>query len=548
MKFLAPSTSVAASAIAALLAGSAWIYHRRWVEEQRILDAKEKQSSILVVDIGSSSVRASAYVHRHGTWVLVPGSLQQHKMRALASDGTADYHVIQRAVEHVMDATLRWMAAQQEFRVLGVGFSCFAMSLVGVGALGTPVTPVLTYAGKSAAEAKSLAQSLAAQELLQEMYNRTGVPIHPCYAGPQLLHHNPTAVHTWQSLVGTLLRHWTDAKDTAVPMSYSEASWTGLLAFRDAIWDAKLLELAQINPATLPPPQASSSSQPSFSPASQEPSVPLKAKLTTSYAKRWPLLRDAKMYLALADGAAANIGSKCSTPDRIGLTVGTSAAMRVMCPVAAVQKVPRGLWCYRVDATHALVGGALTDGGSVFEWATQTLAFPQDVHAQLAAMAPHAHGLSILPFFNGERAPGWHEDATCVISGIKISTTPVHMLRALMESVALRLATIHALFGNVASPNAVLVSSGTALGSSPLWRQIIADCIGRPVWIETDAIELTSRGIAIFTGAHLGLNDLQTVAPLHPDAHCAQPSTPAHATYLAARQAQDALYHNVLHR
>ncbi|RHY33385.1 hypothetical protein DYB32_001668 [Aphanomyces invadans] len=141
--------------------------------------------------------------------------------------------------------------------------------------------------------------------------------------------------------------------------------------------------------------------------------------------------------------------------------------MRVLLPVIAIPKVPRGLFCYRVTSTHAILGGALTDGGSVFEWARQTLALPP----------------------GRERAPGWHEDAKCTISGITAATTPVHILRAALESVALRLGSIYALLGTVnvrrrgfakpirvgdfVTPDAQLIASGTALSASPAWRQII---------------------------------------------------------------------------
>ncbi|ETV88964.1 hypothetical protein, variant 1 [Aphanomyces astaci] len=540
---------VATTVVAAAALGSAWAY-RRSVRIQRAVEVKEKAHAILVVDIGSSSVRASAYVLRGDTWTLVPGSLHQLKMRALANDGTALVHVIQQAVERVKDLTVAWLTQQGAFRIVGVGFSCFAMSLVGVNSDGKPVTPVLTYAGRCASQAKALSQTLAHQGLQHETYNRTGVPIHPAYAAPQLLKLQPNdRVVTWQSLVGVLLRQWLGG-ESPIPMSYSEASWTGLADFRDAVWDRKLLELIQIDPATLP--------------SIQDPSIPATGRLQPAYAKRWPLLQDTPYFLALADGAAANIGSHCVAPDRIGLTVGTSAAMRVLVPVGQIVKVPRGLWCYRVSATHAIVGGALTDGGSVFEWALQTLAlspgeiwYPSTTHSssysldairQVGAMAPAEHGLSMLPFLNGERSPGWHDDATCTISGITAATTPAHILRAALESVALRLGAIYALLGEYVTSDAHLVASGTALSSSPVWRQIIADVVGRPVWLETEAVELTSRGVAMFVGGHLGVHSSSSSPHklLHRHFTCSTPSMQAHVQYLAARQRQDTLYSDVL--
>ncbi|ETW08858.1 hypothetical protein, variant 1 [Aphanomyces invadans] len=516
--------AAAAAAGAAAILSSAWAY-RRAVRIKRQLEVKEKANAILVVDIGSSSVRASAYVLHGDTWTLVPGSLHQLKLRALAHDGTASVAVIQEAVEGVKDQTTAWLSKDAAFRIVGVGFSCFAMSLVGVDKTGKPMTPVLTYAGRCASDAKALTKALASHGLQHEIYNRTGVPIHPAYAAPQLLKRGATTdVAMWQSLVGVLLWHWLGS-ESPIPMSYSEASWTGLADFRDAAWDAKLLELIHVDVSTLP--------------TIQDPSIPVAGRLKPALAKRWPILQDSPYFLALADGAAANIGSNCTTPD---------AAMRVLLPVIAIPKVPRGLFCYRVTSTHAILGGALTDGGSVFEWARQTLALPPDAMRQVEALNPGEHALTILPFLNGERAPGWHEDAKCTISGITAATTPVHILRAALESVALRLGSIYALLGDFVTPDAQLIASGTALSASPAWRQIIADVVGRSVWLETDAIELTSRGVATLLGAHLGNSDEPQAATKRTKhlQSCSTPSLQAHAAYLAMRQRQDTLYSNVL--
>jgi gluconokinase len=84
-----------------------------------------------------------------------------------------------------------------------------------------------------------------------------------------------------------------------------------------------------------------------------------------------PELRTAQLFLGIGDGACANIGSKCLTGSRIAVTIGTSAAAWVCLRSglsSSIITVPNGLFCYRVDKSHILVGGgALTDGGSVIE-------------------------------------------------------------------------------------------------------------------------------------------------------------------------------------
>ena len=92
-------------------------------------------------------------------------------------------------------------------------------------------------------------------------------------------------------------------------------------------------------------------------------------------------------------------------------------------------------------------------------------------------MAPDAHGLTLLPLLSGERGPGWSDRAGAAIEGLTIATTPLDLLRAGLEAVALRFALLDAeLPGDH-------TSSPPAAGSinSPAWTQIVADALGRPV-------------------------------------------------------------------
>ncbi len=90
------------------------------------------------------------------------------------------------------------------------------------------------------------------------------------------------------------------------------------------------------------------------------------------------------------------------------------------------------------------MGGALSNGGDVFAWMKRTLALPKDVEARLGSIAtPGGHGLTLLPFFSGERSPYWRADLRGVIAGLTQSTQPFDILRASLESVALRFREIY---------------------------------------------------------------------------------------------------------
>ena len=52
---------------------------------------------------------------------------------------------------------------------------------------------------------------------------------------------------------------------------------------------------------------------------------------------------------------------------------------------------------------------------------------------------PGKHGLSVLPFISGERAPGWNPRATGSIFGINYATNKYDILISTLESICYRL-------------------------------------------------------------------------------------------------------------
>src|SRR5205807_2026664 len=109
----------------------------------------------------------------------------------------------------------------------------------------------------------------------------------------------------------------------------------------------------------------------------------------------------------------------------MALMVGTSGALRVLTGPPA-REVPFGLWHYRLDAARHLVGGALSNGGSLVAWLLQTLRLGsmEEFDAAVAAVRPDDHGLTVLPFLAGERCPNWRGDARAAFVGLSQATSP----------------------------------------------------------------------------------------------------------------------------
>ena len=136
----------------------------------------------------------------------------------------------------------------------------------------------------------------------------------------------------------------------------------------------------------------------------------------------------------------------------------------------------------------------------------RNLALPKDVEARLETAAPGAHGLTMLPFFSGERTPYWRADLRASITGLSASTDAFDILHAALESIALRFREIYCLLAGPWGAPTEVIASGGALLHSPAWTQMMADALGRPVTICTEN-EASCRGAALWALERLGIID-----------------------------------------
>ena len=259
--------------------------------------------------------------------------------------------------------------------------------------------------------------------------------------------------------------------------------------------------------------------------------------LTGDWAERWPALANVPWFPAWGDGATSNVGAGCVTKDRAALMIGTSGALRVL-DRAEPPEPPPSLWCYRADAERPLLGGSLSDGGSVVAWlrSLTQLPEPEEAEREIAKMAPDSHGLTMLPLLSGERGPGWSDRAGAAIEGLTAATTPLDLLRAGLEAVALRFALLDA---DLPGDHTV-VATGGGLANSPAWTQIVADALGRPV-AHSGVAEGSSRGAAVMALEALGEQPGEA-----PVGETFEPDPEATETYRAALERQQALYERAL--
>jgi gluconokinase len=220
--------------------------------------------------------------------------------------------------------------------------------------------------------------------------------------------------------------------------------------------------------------------------------------------------------------------------------------MRVSFKGEPPAQIPPELWCYRASRERIVIGGALSDGGGLYHWIKETLLFdrfPDEIESELELLEPDGHGLTILPFWTGERSTGWNPNAQGAILGLSKQTRGTEILRAALEAVAYRFTLIAKALEPFA-PNATLVASGHALRSSPTWIQILADVIGRPVAL-TEASEASLRGAALLALEAAG--KIQSVAELSvPVETVFEPNMTHYVRYQEALERQEQIYKRLL--
>ena len=489
---------------------------------------------LLSIDVGTSGVRASLFDDLAAETISTQTNIPRRRRSdgALAHLGEFDPDAL---VDEVVTTIDELLASSFTNEIQFIAISTFWHSLVGVDAAGSPTTPLLTWADTRAAR---FAKDLRVLFDEREIHARTGCRFHASYWPAKLL----WIKNEWPDKFGNT-DQWLGFGEYlclrlfgGTSSSISLASATGVFNQRACDWDWGFIRALGIPLETLPP----------IGEVRSENHL----RLTERFTRRWPALAAAQLAVVVGDGATNNIGAGCSTKDKVALMVGTSGAMRVVFTGDPPVEPPSSLWSYRVSRTRVAVGGALSNGGALLRWMRELLNLETtDLESKLAALEPDSHGLTILPFWSGERSTGWSPDARGVIFGLKQETQPVEIVSATLEAIAYRFALIARALDTIA-PNANIIATGNALRSSPVWIQIIADVLGRPIALG-NAAEASIRGAALLAleavGKIANIEDVSvsTAEVFEPDVFqpdVFQPNMARHARYREGLARQEELY------
>ncbi|MGA2672297.1 MAG: glycerol kinase GlpK [Terracidiphilus sp.] len=207
------------------------------------------------------------------------------------------------------------------------------------------------------------------------------------------------------------------------------------------------------------------------------------------------------------DQQAALFGQLCWSAGEAKNTYGTGCFLLQNIGTRFVRSKNRLITTLAASAGHRLeyaFEGSIFIGGAVVQWLRDNLKLigsSAEVE-ELAASVPDSGGVVLVPAFVGLGAPHWDPHASGLLIGLRRDTSPGHIARAALESIAFQVADVLEAVQSETIPLAALrVDGGAAVNN--LMMQFQADVLGVPV-LRPRVTETTALGAAYLAGLATG--------------------------------------------
>jgi xylulokinase len=417
------------------------------------IDCGTQSTKVVAVDFETGEVLATGGQEYGMVPGLPPGCMEQDPAWWIAAAGRG------------MDTVVEALGARRE-AVAAIGVSGQQHGLVCMDKDDAFVRPAKLWCDTSTTDqCRRLTETLGGDARVTA---RVGNTMRPGYTAPKILWLKENEPANWERTRTFLLPHdglnfWLTGEKR---MEYGDASGTALMDITARRWDPDVCAAIDAGlPEKLPVP--GSSAHPC-------------GKLRGGLCARWGFVRPPLVSAGGGDNMMAAIGTGNTRAGITTASLGTSGTLFAFSEKPVVD--PRGEVAGFCDSTDhwlplvctmnvTLVTGHVR---RLFGWSHA------DMDAAVASVPPGADGLTLLPWFTGERTPDL-PSARGVMAGISLKNFDApHLARAAMEGVALGLAYGLGCLRNLG----VEVSSIRLTGggsNSPAWRQICADVFGVPV-------------------------------------------------------------------
>ena len=282
----------------------------------------------------------------------------------------------------------------------------------------------------------------------------------------------------------------------------SDASSTNAFDIKTGTWSDPIIEAARLPRSIFP---------------EVVDSTAVVGTLTLRAAEALGLLASARVVMGGGDGPVAAVGAGVVSPDDPPyVCMGTSTWISFATTEPAGPD-PR-IFTFRHVVPNLYVPTAtMQAGGGAVQWASEVLGGPgvgvKELVAQAADVKAADEGLFFLPYLMGERSPHFNPAAAGTFAGLSRHHSPGHLMRAVMEGVALNLLICLDAFrdSGFESPTIDAIGGGAA---SDLWLQIMADAWGVTMRRRSVVEEANSLGAAVVGAVGLGFTDFSSARTL----------------------------------
>lgn len=240
-------------------------------------------------------------------------------------------------------------------------------------------------------------------------------------------------------------------------------------------------------------------------------------ELNITWAERLGLMPGTAVAASVIDSHAGAPGSGIYNKNQMMLVVGTSSVMAALserpytgqgiCGAFKGGIVPG---YYALESGLAAVGDMLAwfvDHCVTASYVNEAKQKGMDIHELLiqkaSKYAPGESGLLALDWWNGNKTPYVDGELRGTILGLNLRTTPAEIYRALIESTAFGTRMIMEIFEAAGVEIKEIVASGGIANKNPLFMQIYADVLGKPIKL-ADSDQTAALGSAIYAALAAG--------------------------------------------
>jgi xylulokinase len=448
---------------------------------------------VLGIDVGTGGTRA-VVVDESGH--VVASATEEHEPFASPQIGWAE----QRPEDWWRATGIAVRKALERAKLPGeavacVGFSGQMHGAVMLDAGDAVVRPALIWCDvRTDPQCRELTAKIGASKLIQLTCN----PALPNFTLTKLLWVRENEPENWRKVRSVMLPkdyvRFRLTGERAIDMA--DASGTLMLDVAHRAWSREMLAATGIEEGLLP---------------SLHESPAVCAEVSAEGASATGLRVGTPVVAGAGDQAAGATGMGIVAAGAVSATIGTSGVVFAATDRPALDAKGRlHTFCHAIPGRWHVMGVTQAAGLSL-RWIRDQFGAGADdgrdpyerLTEEAAKVRPGSDGLLWTPYLMGERTPHLDPKARGALVGLTASHTRAHVIRAVLEGVAMSLRDTFTLFEEMNVP-VTRIRLGGGGARSRLWRQIQADVYGHEVEVLA-ADEGAAHGAALLAGVGAGL-------------------------------------------